>query len=283
MCGVHCLNTLLQANAFNEVDLAQIAHELDRREREVMAEGGITSEDYLKFVAADSQNVSDEGNFSIQVLAEALKMYSVTPKPWRNGQSEPHLQSAFICNLREHWFTIRRLGGQWYNLNSLASTPEKITDFYLSAYLGQLSTEKYTIFVVEGRLPLSDEAAGSSESGHWWTEEEMERAKQAKATQSGTPDAFSSALTTTLHNMQDMFSNVGTNVTQALRHLQPGSGATGDEDADLQAAIQASLGEGQGTVTEGRNPAYGTASQRDLAQALAASLEEFKENQEQER
>ena len=48
MCGVHCLNTLLQANAFNEVDLAQIAHELDRREREVMAEGGITSEDYLK-------------------------------------------------------------------------------------------------------------------------------------------------------------------------------------------------------------------------------------------
>ncbi len=35
MCGVHCLNTLLQANAFTEVDLAQIAHELDRREREV--------------------------------------------------------------------------------------------------------------------------------------------------------------------------------------------------------------------------------------------------------
>ena len=35
MCGVHCLNSLLQANAFTEVDLSQIAHELDRREREV--------------------------------------------------------------------------------------------------------------------------------------------------------------------------------------------------------------------------------------------------------
>ena len=67
MCGVHCLNTLLQANAFNEVDLAQIAQELDRRERALMAEAGLDNEDYLKFVAADSQNVSDEGNFSIQV------------------------------------------------------------------------------------------------------------------------------------------------------------------------------------------------------------------------
>mmetsp|Transcript_14023 Transcript_14023/g.39670 ORF Transcript_14023/g.39670 Transcript_14023/m.39670 type:complete len:88 (+) Transcript_14023:3695-3958(+) len=57
MCGVHCLNTLLQANAFNEVDLAQIAHELDRREREVMAEGGITSEDYLKVRKAEESEM----------------------------------------------------------------------------------------------------------------------------------------------------------------------------------------------------------------------------------
>jgi hypothetical protein len=26
---------------------------------------------------------------------------------------------AFICNLKSHWFTIRRLGTNWFNLNSL--------------------------------------------------------------------------------------------------------------------------------------------------------------------
>jgi ataxin-3 len=84
LCGVHCLNTLLQANAFNAIDLSQIAQELDRREREVLAEGGMSSKDYLAFVAGDSQNVSDEGNFSIQVLSEALKVYNISCVPINN-------------------------------------------------------------------------------------------------------------------------------------------------------------------------------------------------------
>ena len=45
----------------------QIALELDRQERAFMAEGGMESEDYLRYVAEDSGNVAADGNFSVQV------------------------------------------------------------------------------------------------------------------------------------------------------------------------------------------------------------------------
>ncbi len=35
-CGVHCLNTLLQVPYFDEVELAQIALQLDKQERSLM-------------------------------------------------------------------------------------------------------------------------------------------------------------------------------------------------------------------------------------------------------
>jgi ataxin-3 len=48
---------------------------------------------------------------------------------------------AFICNYRDHWFTIRRLGQQWFNLNSLLTGPELISDTYLAMFLAQLQQE----------------------------------------------------------------------------------------------------------------------------------------------
>jgi hypothetical protein len=48
---------------------------------------------------------------------------------------------AFICNYRDHWFTIRRLGRQWFNLNSLLTGPELISDTYLAMFLAQLQQE----------------------------------------------------------------------------------------------------------------------------------------------
>ena len=38
----------------------------------------------------------------------------------------------------EHWFTIRKVGGYWWNLNSTIDAPELVTDFYLSALLSSL-------------------------------------------------------------------------------------------------------------------------------------------------
>ena len=48
---------------------------------------------------------------------------------------------AFICNYQSHWITIRKLGHQWFNLNSLLTFPELISDLHLSMYLTQLSLE----------------------------------------------------------------------------------------------------------------------------------------------
>ena len=50
-------------------------------------------------------------------------------------------QSAYICNFRDHWFTVRKLGYQWFNLNSLLTGPELISDTYLSLFLTQLQQE----------------------------------------------------------------------------------------------------------------------------------------------
>lgn len=48
----------------------QIALELDQQERAFMAEGGMESEDYLKYMAEESGNVAADGNFSVQVCVE---------------------------------------------------------------------------------------------------------------------------------------------------------------------------------------------------------------------
>eukprot|EP00042_Codosiga_hollandica_P035793 m.268229 g.268229 ORF g.268229 m.268229 type:complete len:123 (-) comp54723_c4_seq36:1315-1683(-) len=50
-------------------------------------------------------------------------------------------QNAFICNQERHWFTIRKIGNTWYNLNSLNKAAERISDTYLSLFLAQLTAE----------------------------------------------------------------------------------------------------------------------------------------------
>ncbi len=51
LCGVHCLNTLLQGPYFTEVDLMNIAIEFDKKEKEVMSEAGTETKDFIKFIA----------------------------------------------------------------------------------------------------------------------------------------------------------------------------------------------------------------------------------------
>lgn len=67
----------------------------------------------------------------------------------------PHsTQLAFILNLNEHWFTLRRFGatprgiddsnpgqGHWFNLNSFLRKPEWVGKLYLSMVLEQSEAE----------------------------------------------------------------------------------------------------------------------------------------------
>ena len=63
-------------------------------------------------------------------------------------------QLAFILNLNEHWFTLRRFGatpkgiddlnpgqGHWFNLNSFLQKPEWVGKLYLSMVLQQSEEE----------------------------------------------------------------------------------------------------------------------------------------------
>lgn len=125
-----------------------------------MAECGEESEEYRKFLQQPSGNMDDSGYFSIQVISSALEVWglelvphSSTDERVRTALSDPTTMQAFICNYKDHWFTIRRLGNQWFNLNSLLANPELITDTYLSLFLAQLRNEGYSIFVIFGKMP----------------------------------------------------------------------------------------------------------------------------------
>lgn len=162
LCAQHCLNSLLQGAYFTAVDLASFAASLDNAEREHMAEGDVNSPEFLQFMREPSSNMDDSGYFSIQVIARALTVWNLELVPYNSAvaapaRANPLSQRAFICNLQNHWFTIRRLGPrQWFNLNSLKTYPELISDTYLSLYLGQLQIEGYSIFVVDGDLPACE-------------------------------------------------------------------------------------------------------------------------------
>ena len=58
----------------------QIAQELDALEKQYMAESGIEGEDFVKFLAEESGNVSSDGFFSIQVAAAAAVLLEVCNK-----------------------------------------------------------------------------------------------------------------------------------------------------------------------------------------------------------
>jgi len=160
LCAQHCLNALLQGSFFTAVDLASISQELDEQERERMAEGGILTEEYRRFLDQPSSNMDDSGFFSVQVISKALEIWGLEMIPYGStvsmaveARAAPTQQRAFICNFREHWFSVRKLGIQWFNLNSINTGPELISETYLSLFLTQLQSEGYSIFIVIGSLP----------------------------------------------------------------------------------------------------------------------------------
>ena len=162
LCGQHCLNNLLQGPYFTFPDLGAIAKELDDKER------SLRSSESKPF---ESCNVDDSGNFSYTTM----------------------------------WFSIRPIqkGNRrcWFNLDSVKDRPELVSDFYLSAYIGQLQATGYSVFQVVGDLPplMRDTSIGLLEN--WYP-----------------------------------FETVATHEKPAARRQNPGI-----EEEMFQAAIQASL------------------------------------------
>ncbi|EEB11731.1 Ataxin-3, putative [Pediculus humanus corporis] len=160
LCAQHCLNALLQGPYFTAVDLAMHAQNLDDEERIRMAESGIDSIEYRNFLEQPSGNMDDSGYFSVQVISSCLSVwglelvrYGSTEKKALEAKQNPELMKAYICNYKDHWFTVRKLAHQWFNLNSLSSGPKLISNTYLGMFLAQLQQEGYSIFVVLGDFP----------------------------------------------------------------------------------------------------------------------------------
>lgn len=151
LCGVHCLNALLQAPYFDPIMLSEIGLKLDEMEREILSS------------SESNANVDDDGNYNIQVLTNALNLYGCEVRPLKPREAISLLEKyekveALIFNSSTHWYAIRKIDNIWFNLNSTNSYPgpEIISDFYLSAFIQGAEDIGYTNFLVTNLPKLPD-------------------------------------------------------------------------------------------------------------------------------
>lgn len=267
LCAKHCLNALLQGPMFTEWDLAQLAHELDAMEHTFMAEAGMHTDDYKKYAAEGSGNVSGDGMFSIQVLDKALACWELSAVPLthpdaRHIATDCARAAGYICNLQEHWFTVRPVAGQWWNFNSLFPAPAPLSTTYLDAFLNTLKAEGWSIYVVRGSLPAAVTEAATADAARLFTPEQARRLTteaEAARRHGGAKRVWEDAVSRASKGGRSML----------LRKRAVGAAAAGDDDDDndeaLQEAYLASLADGP--------PAMAPPNEdEELAAAIAASL-----------
>ena len=152
LCGLHCINSLLQGPYFNLVQLSEIGMKLDEEEQKLFGN---------KYNSHN--NVDDSGNYNIQVLTKALNIYNCKVDNLKRNEAISMIQNkknfdALIFNSSVHWFAIRKIEGIWFNLNSMNSYPgpEIISEFYLSAFIQGTEDAGYTNFLVTNLPKLPD-------------------------------------------------------------------------------------------------------------------------------
>ena len=303
LCGVHALNTLLQGPYFTANDLRDIAAEFDQRERDLMKEAGVDSADFLRYMAEDSGNAAVDGNFSIQVLTKALDVWNVNCVPvtgttHSEALVNPTNELAFLCNLDQHWFTVRKTStasptvhaeaavcgdGGWWNFNSMLPAPQPIGTTYLSAFLAQLREERYSIFAVRGNLPDEFGRFGEGgEHGRWVTVDEAAAANREsdRVKAAGRARNIASNMLAKLGAGGWGTIAVPASVAERAGASLGGATSNADEDAELQAAIAASLGGGDvrggvggGVPSRVTTDGGGLDDDAEIARAIAASLE----------
>mmetsp|Transcript_24721 Transcript_24721/g.41802 ORF Transcript_24721/g.41802 Transcript_24721/m.41802 type:complete len:269 (+) Transcript_24721:94-900(+) len=246
LCGQHALNNLIQQqNFFDAGQLAEIAHQLDAQEQIFM--GGNLS--------GPSGNVDAQGNFSIQVITNALANFGIDLTVWsmKFAESDPSLEEGFIVNRDAHWFSIRKINNKWWDLNSAKETPEYISEFYLGAFLTQLSSDGYSVFVARGNYPRNSFTdMSSSDRGPFWHLESALRSTNSTAS-APIVDKFSGR-----GNRLGSNNSGDTDVHAEIRR-------TTEEDDDLARAIAMSVAD----MKEQSAPAM-TEKERIRAKRLAA-------------
>ena len=255
LCAQHCLNSLLQDQVYSAMDLAELARELDVAERDQIALAGDNLE-YRRFIQEPSHNMDDTGFFSVQVIERALSFWDLTLTPFTSldplavrARSSPISANAYICNYQEHWFTIRRLGHQWFNLNSLLEGPELVSNSSLGEFLSQLQQEGYSIFIVQGQLPECDADLVLQAVTAKQTERPRRLSEQEK-------------------EKQGLQSAIPTQIPSPIR----------DEEADIEAALMLSLAEN----TPGPSGGPAVIDNEELQRALGRGVSIGSDSEERE-
>ena len=175
LCGVHCLNSLLQGPIFTQSDLNKFAAELDKEESSLLVSEQKNPQPRSMTISSlsnrpQSHNVDDTGNFSLGVLEKALKSkYGLVVE---NAARRDIIQSisrdgfeahdGFVIHLRDHWFSARAIPNpsypgvrEWYFLDSLKNGPQPVTENDLWGTIQGLIQSGNNVFTVSGgRLPL---------------------------------------------------------------------------------------------------------------------------------
>ncbi|EEA07116.1 josephin family protein [Cryptosporidium muris RN66] len=146
MCALHCINSLLQGPFVDEMFLSNIAHEIDELESKLLK-----SRSYYA-----SENVADDGFFSIMVLQECLQRFGYICLPAANPEVQydvicPSLSCGYIINTSEHWFCVRSVGGIWFNLDSLKAAPIKMEYTSVTQFLQNYVFSGKSVFVVKNK------------------------------------------------------------------------------------------------------------------------------------
>lgn len=74
---------------------------------------------------------------------------------------------------QEHWFTIRRIAGEFWDFNSLFPAPRPLTATYLETFLATLREQGYSIFVILGNLPAQGSPDQGSGNGAFYTPQQV--------------------------------------------------------------------------------------------------------------
>jgi len=140
----------------------------------------------------------------------------------------PLQEKGFICNLANHWFTIRKIEEDWFNLDSLLLSPQYLSSLYLSEFLFAIKNRGYSIFVVRGSFPLTGYHDSNTDQASNWVWVDMRNRQDRMELHTGDVDPeLEAAIAASL-----------TESTTAIKDTSKSEPAESDhEDEELMQAI----------------------------------------------
>lgn len=242
-CALHCVNSVLQAPMFTKRDLEKLGWDLDRKEKELLGSSEKRFMDTNDLSA--SENVAGDGFFSVGVLELCLKSKGFTAFQWSKESSrELLLMQGFICHHNDHWFAIRNINSQWWNLDSLLNCPMKITASTLVAKLSGLKYSGYSVLIVSGdyaRLPSAKNCVLDPHQ-YYITEVELadlekkSRVEKESGSEAGSTASGGGFLEMAKEPTYNLYQGVGNSLGSSVPQTQHDD----DIDPDLARALEAS-------------------------------------------